>query len=109
MIVGAAGRTLEVSGVIRFYEDTMEVALVLMLWLGSAVRVPMPDRATCEQAIVGAKNDLNPTHVFCTPVARRSESITVSIIRNRSGPVQTDFCVVCVQKFPHIYGSMKSD
>ena len=82
----------------------MEVVLVLA-WLGSgSVQIPMPDRATCEQAIVGAKNDLNPARAYCTSkIARRSESATVSIIRNMKREEQTDFCALCVKRFPELY------
>ena len=75
----------------------MEIALVLA-WLETRpVRIPMPDRATCEQAIMGAKSDLNPTHVYCTPGARPPVSATVTIIRmKREDP--DDTCHIC-QKF----------
>ena len=79
----------------------------MLAWLGSgSAQIPMPDRATCEQAIVGAKNDLNPARVYCTPkVARRSESVTVSNMRNMKPeqPVQIDICVLCLRRFPELY------
>jgi hypothetical protein len=45
----------------------MNVMLVL-IWLVSppALYVPMPDWATCQAAIVQARNELNPAHVYCT-------------------------------------------
>jgi hypothetical protein len=80
----------------------METMLVL-IWLlpGPMVSVPMPDMATCDQAIVGAKSDLNPTRAYCQPKStRRSASAIVTIIRNmKNGPVLIDTCHVCMKYY----------
>jgi hypothetical protein len=41
------------------------VALVLMLF-GRTLSLPMADWATCQEAIIQARNELNPAHVYCT-------------------------------------------
>jgi hypothetical protein len=89
------------------YRAAEEIVLnIQMTTLSSSpiIQVRMPDRTTCEQAIVGAKSDLDPARVYCTPkVARRSESATVSIIRNMKREEQNDLCTVCIKRFPELY------
>jgi hypothetical protein len=73
-------------------DERMNVMLVLIWSLsGQGLYVPMPNWTTCQEAIVQARDELNPARAYCTrsvandpraaPAPAR-QSITVSIIRN---------------------------
>jgi hypothetical protein len=48
-------------------EPMMDVLLVLIMSLsGPGLYVPMLDWSTCQEAIVEARNELNPAHIYCT-------------------------------------------
>ena len=42
-------------------------AMLVLIYSRSAIHVPMPDRSTCEEAVVQTQNELNPTNVYCSP------------------------------------------
>jgi hypothetical protein len=75
------------------------VLAIRMTPLSSPIRVLMPDKSTCEQAVVEAKNELNPDSVSCIPKpTHRSESATVTIIRNMPRQEHIDnLCMSCVE------------
>jgi hypothetical protein len=82
---------------------TVETTLVL-IWMaaGPTLSVTMPDQPTCQRAVVEAKRELSPDAAYCAPkVARRSESRTMSIMRNMKSepPALIDTCGVCLKYY----------